>query len=680
MKPPIAPKIPARVRMHGETRVDEYAWLRRRDDPRVMAYLRAENAYTAQRMRPTAGLQRKLFQEMRRRIKETDLSVPVRIDDFYYYSRTQKGKQYPIYCRKRGSLRAREEVLLDQNRLVRNHKYFHVGFLHVSADHRLLAYGTDTRGDERFTLHVKDLTTGRLRRERIADVGSAAWAADGRTLFYTRLDAAHRPYKVLRHRIGEPPGRDVLVHHEKDDAFFATLSRSRSRAFIFLGLHAKTTTEVRFLRADRPHAAFRVLQKRRRNLEYEVDHHGDHFYVVHNHRARNFKLARTPVRAPAMRHWRTLVAHRREVLIEGIAAFEKHLVVYERAAGLRRVVVRDLERAAEHRIHFPEAVYHVIEGDNPEFHTRTLRLTYASLVTPPCVYDYDMATRRRTLMKRTPVRGYRPERYRSERLFARTRDGARVPISLVYRKGLRRDGGNPMVLTGYGAYGACSDPTFAATRLSLLDRGVVFAIAHVRGGSELGRWWYQAGKLLHKKNTFTDFIVCAETLIRRGYTSPSRLAITGGSAGGLLIGAVVNLRPDLFRAAVAEVPFVDVLNTMSDPSLPLTVLEYDEWGDPRDPRFYRYIRSYAPYENVRPQAYPAMLVTAGLHDPRVSYWEPAKWVARLRAMKTDSNELLLKTEMSAGHFGASGRYEALERTAFLYAFILTRLKVERVPS
>jgi oligopeptidase B len=673
----MAAKIPARVRKHRDPRVDEYAWLRQKTNPEVIRYLQAENAYTASRMQATRKLQQKLFNEMRRRIKETDLDVPVRIDDYYYYSRTRKGKQYSIFCRKHGSLRAREEIVLDQNQLARGHKYFQLGFVEISVDHRLLAFGTDIRGDERFTLHLKDLTTGKLRRDSAKDVGSVAWATDNRTFFYTTLDATHRPYKVFRHRVGQPARSDALVYHEKDDAFFAGVSVSRSRKFIFLGLHAKTTSEMRFLRADRPESSFHVVQPRRRHLEYDIEHHGDHFYVVHNHHAKNFKLSRTPVRSPSMAHWRTVIPHRKDVMIEDISAFEQHLVIYERTGGLRRVIIRDLAHKTEHHVHFPEPVYHVSEGDNPEFNTRTLRFTYTSLVTPVTVFDYDMTTHRRKLMKQTPVLGgFRPERYCTERVFATAKDGKRVPISLVYRKGLRRNGRNPMVLTGYGSYGLSRDPVFGSTRLSLLNRGVIYAIAHIRGGSEMGRSWYEDGKFLRKKNTFKDFIACAETLIRRRYTSPEKLAINGGSAGGLLMGAVVNMRPDLFGVVVADVPFVDVVNTMLDPTLPLTVIEYDEWGNPNDKKYYRYMKSYAPYENVRPQDYPTMLVTAGLNDPRVSYWEPAKWVARLRALKTDNNELLLKTEMGAGHFGASGRYEMLKEIAFEYAFILTRLSVE----
>jgi len=676
MRPPFAAKQPRPVRKHGDVRIDEYSWLQDRTDPEVIRYLQAENAYSTHRMRATKRLRRRLFLEMRRRIKETDLDVPTRIDGYYYYSRTKRGKQYAIFCRKKGSLRAPEETLLDQNQLARGHKYFQLGFVEISPDHNIVAFGVDVRGDERFTLHLKDLTTGRLKRDSMVDVGSVAWAADSKTFFYTTLDAQHRPYKVFRHRVGQPPKRDALVYHEKDDAFFAGVSVSRSRDFVFLDLQAKTTSEVHFLPAAQPESKFKLVQRRRKHLEYDVEHHGKHFYVVHNHRARDFKLARAPLSTPSMKHWKTIVAHRKDVMIEDVSAFKNHLVVYERSGGICRIIVHDFENGTEHEVPFPEEVYHVAEGANPEFETHVLRVVYTSLVTPLSVFDYDMNSRRRKLMKRTAVLGgYRPERYRTERVFAKAKDGKLVPISLVYRKGMRRNGRNPMVLSGYGSYGLARDPVFASTRLSLLDRGVIFAIAHVRGGSEMGRSWYEEGKFLHKKNTFTDFIACAEELIRRRYTTPQKLAITGGSAGGLLMGAVVNMRPDLFGVVVADVPFVDVLNTMLDPSLPLTVIEYDEWGNPNDEKYYRYIKSYAPYENVRSQSYPTMLVTAGLNDPRVSYWEPAKWVARLRATKTDHNELLLKTETGSGHFGASGRYEMLKEIAFEYAFILTRLGV-----
>jgi oligopeptidase B len=676
MKPPVAPMKPQRLRRHGDVRVDEYAWLRQRDDPEVVAYLKAENAYTARRMRGTEALQTRLFREMRGRIKETDVDVPVRVDDYFYYSRTKKGQQYPIYCRKRGSLRGKEEVLLDQNRMAKGRKYLAVGFYRVSPDHRLLAYGVDTEGSERFTLRVKDLHTGRHLRDALHDVSSAAWASDSRTLFYVVLDRAHRPYKLYRHTLGQR--RDRLVHHERNEAFFASVSRSRSRAYVFLDLHARTTSEVRFLPADRPRSRLRLVQRRRQNVEYAVDHRGDHFYILHNHRAKNFTLVRAPVRSPSRQHWRTVVAARKNVTLEDVAVFDSFLAVFEREDGLRHIRILESKQKRGHRVEFREPAYALSPGTNPEFRARHLRFHYTSLVTPDSVFDYDVDRRRPVLRKRAAVLGgYRPERYRSERLTATAPDGTRIAISLVYRKGTRKNGRNPMLLTGYGAYGFSRDPTFSSIRLSLLDRGVLFAIAHVRGGGDLGRGWYEDGKFLKKKRTFTDFIACAEALVAKRYTAAERLAISGGSAGGLLVGAVVNRRPDLFRVVVADVPFVDVLNTMLDPTLPLTVIEYDEWGNPQDKKYYRYIKSYSPYDNVRRQAYPIMLVTAGLNDPRVGFWEPAKWVARLRRRKTDDNELLLKTEMGSGHFGASGRYDYLKELAFEYAFILTRLGVPR---
>jgi len=677
MKPPVAARRPKRLHRHGDVRIDPYHWLRQREDPEVIAYLKAENRYTAQRMRGAKALRERLFEEMRRRIKETDLDVPVKIDDYFYYSRTKKGLQHSILCRKYGSLRARQQVLLDQNLLAKGKPYFAVGLFAISPDHSMLAYTTDTTGNERYTLQIKHVRSGEVLSESIPNVDSVAWANDSATFFYSVIDALHRPFAVYRHRLGTSVETDERVFHEPDEAFYVGVSTTRSREFILLDVHAKTTSEVHFLSASEPLSTFRLIQKRRRHVEYAVEHHGDSFYILHNHKAKNFELARVATAQPAARNWKPTVAHRDDVLLEDVSAFENHLVLYEREDGLEQIRIRDLRNGKEHRVRFPESVYTIAESANPDFHTTTLRFTYSSLVTPTAVFDYGMSTRRRTLLKQATVRGgYDPSHYVTERVFATAPDGARVPISLVHRRGLQRDGSHPMFLTAYGSYGSSRDPSFSSMRLSLLDRGVVYAIAHVRGGSEMGRQWYDDGKFLKKKNTFTDFIASAETLIALGYTTPARLAVNGGSAGGMLMGAIANMRPDLFGVIVADVPFVDVLNTMLDPTLPLTVIEYDEWGNPNDPKYYRYIKSYAPYENVTAQAYPTMLVTAGLNDPRVSYWEPAKWVAKLRATKTDNNELLLKTQMSAGHFGASGRYEALKEVAFDYAFVLSRLGVK----
>ncbi len=677
MKIPKAAKKDKLIRINGDTRVDPYAWLRNREDPAVISHLETENTYTAAQMRGAGKLQKQLFREIRSRIKETDLDVPVTIGNFSYYSRTVRGKQYGIHCR-RPVAGGREQVLIDENELAKKKKFFDLGILRVSPDHNLVAFSTDTKGDERYVLRIKDLRTGKVRRDVLRDVDSVAWSTDSKTFFYTILDEAHRPYKVLRHRLGSPASDDVVVHHEKDDSVYTSVRLSRSESFVFIDLHAKTTSEVRFIRADRPESRPKLVERRRRGIEYGVDHSGDHFFITHNDRATNFKVVRTKVTHPGRKHWKTVLAHRKDVLVEDVDAFAKHLVIHERERGLPHISITNLSAKNGHRIRFKESVYDVGAGRNPDFETKALRFGYTSLVTPSSVYEYDIPTQRRKLLKTTPVLGgYDPSKYRSERIWARSHDGTEVPMSLVYRKGLRRNGKNPVLLSGYGSYGASRDPVFSSIRLSLLDRGVVFAIAHIRGGSEMGRAWYENGKFLKKKNTFHDFIASAEELVRKRYTSPQHLAISGGSAGGLLIGAVLNMRPELFGVALAAVPFVDVLNTMLDATLPLTVTEYDEWGNPNDPKYYRYIKSYAPYENVQKQDYPPMLITAGLNDPRVGYWEPAKWCARLRELKTDDNELLLKTEMGSGHFGASGRYNMFKEIAFEYAYLLTRLGVEK---
>ena len=676
-QPPIARVVPHESTIHGHTRVDNYRWLQQRGDDEVIAYLEAENAYTDRMMRHTRRLQERLFREMKGRIQETDLSVPVQRDDYYYYSRTIKGKQYPVYCRKRGNLDAPEEIILDVNALAEGHDYFRLGAHEVSPNHKLLAYSTDTDGSETYTLRIKNLETGELLAEEIRNTYySLAWSNQGLTLFYTTLDDAKRPFKAWRHRIETDPSEDVLVHHEEDEAFFVSVSKTRSRDYILLSLNSQITSEVRFVGAYAPLSTFRVVEPRRNGVEYEVEHHGDHFYIVTNDEAVNFKLVRAPVSDPGKANWEVVIRHRPEVKIEGVDAFAEHLAVYERENGLRRLWVIGPEQDDAHYVEFPDAVYTFFPTGNEEFGVNTLRFNYTSMVTPPSVYDYNMDTRERELKKREEVLGgYDPSRYASDRIFATAADGTHVPISLVHRMGIERDGTNPTLLYGYGSYGASIEPRFSSDRVSLLDRGVVFAIAHVRGGGALGRPWYEDGKYLRKRNTFTDFIACAEHLVAEGYTSPDHLAAMGGSAGGLLMGAVTNMRPDLFNVVVAKVPFVDVVNTMLDSAIPLTVTEFEEWGDPKDKRYYEYMVGYSPYDNVTAKAYPNMLITAGLNDPRVQYWEPAKWTAKLRAMKTDENVLLLRTNMGAGHGGASGRYDRLRQTAFDYTFILDRLGV-----
>ena len=672
-EPPRAHVVPRSSTIHGETRVDEYSWLRNREDPEVLAYLEAENRYTEAVMRGTEPLQQRLFGEMRGRIKETDLSVPERMDGWLYYHRTEEGAQYPIHCRRPADGAGTEEVLLDLNPLAAGHAYFRLGAFEVSPDHRLLAYSVDTSGAESFTLYVKELATGALLAETLVNLSpSVAWANDSRTLFYVVLDEARRPCRLYRHRLGGGPAEDALVHFEADESFYLDIHRTRSHAFLLLELASHSTSEVRFVSADRPEEPFRTVEPRRAGVEYGVSHHGDRFFIATNDGAPNFRLVSAPVANPSRERWTEVLPHRPAVKVDSADAFRDHLVVYEREAGLRQIRVLDLARGGDHLVAFPEPVYTVRQHENPEFDTTLLRFTYTSMVTPAEVVDYDMAARSWTVRKQTEVLGgYDPARYRTERLFATAPDGTRVPVSLVYQLPLERPGGpRPLLLNGYGAYGVSFDPAFSSSSLSLLDRGFVVAIAHVRGGEELGRPWYDGGRLLNKPNSFTDFIAAAEHLVAEGLTSPERLAIAGGSAGGLLMGAVTNLRPDLFRVVLAEVPFVDVVNTMLDASLPLTVIEYDEWGNPNDPEHYRGIRSWSPYDNVRAQAYPDMLVTAGLNDPRVAYWEPAKFTARLRAVKTDANRLLLRTNMGAGHGGASGRWDYLREVAFKYAFLL----------
>jgi len=691
-RPPVAKAEPHQYSIHGETRVDNYHWLRQRGNPEVIEYLETENAYTEAVMAHTKPLQETLYQEMLGRIKETDVDVPVRMDDFYYYSRTEEGKQYRIHCRKKGSLEAAEQIILDQNVLAKGTEYFRLGVFEISPDHRLLAYSSDTDGSETYTLRVKNLETGELLGDEIPNTYySVEWANDNRTLFYNVLDQAKRPYKLFRHVLGSDPAQDDLVLHEADDAFFLGLSKTRSKKYLLAGLKSNTTTEIHYLDADQPDGAFAVMVPRTQDMEYYAAHHGEQFLIRTNLEAKNFRVMTAPVSDPALGNWREMIPHRDDVLLEALSAFEDHLVVYERENGLERIRVSSADNWATdnwatdnsaadnsdvHHIEFDEPVYSLGGSSNPEFKTQQLRFVYNSLTTPLSVFDYDMSTRTRELKKQYEVLGgYDPSEYKSERVFAVAPDGVKVAISLVYKKGLVKDGGNPLFLYGYGSYGYSIDPNFSSSRLSLLDRGFVFAIAHIRGGEEMGRQWYDDGKLLHKRNTFSDFSASAEHLIAEKYTDPRKLVTQGGSAGGLLMGAVLNMRPDLFHAAIAAVPFVDVVNTMLDASIPLTVTEYEEWGNPNEPEFYNYIKSYSPYDNVEAKAYPHVLVTAGLNDPRVQYWEPAKWTAKLRAHKTDTNRLLLKTEMGAGHGGPSGRYEKLREKAFEYAFLFDVLGI-----
>lgn len=675
-QPPVAPIKPHATIVHGDTLIDNYFWMRERENPEVIQYLEAENRYTEEVMAPTRKLQKRLFREMRRRIKETDISVPAKRDDYYYYTRTEKGKQYPIYCRKRGGLEAPEEIILDQNRLAAGHKYLHLGVFDVSPDHRYLAYSIDTKGSEEYTIYFKDLTSGSLLPDTIANTSYGfAWANDNATVFYTTLDAIKRPERLWRHKIGSSVKEDQVLYTEPDEKYNVGIERSRSGQYLFLVLNSNITTEWHFLDANRPNEQFALIAPRKEGVEYYVDHRGDQFYILTNEEAVNFRLMQTSVATPQRANWRELIAHRPQVMLDGIDLFQDHLVIYEREQGLKKVRIFNFNDKRTSFIPFPDPVYTFDPVGNLEFKTASLRLRYTSLVTPAMTVDYDLNTLASTVQKQEEVRGYHPADYVSERIYATAGDGTSIPISVVYKRGLVKDGSHPLYLYGYGSYGSTTEPRFSSHRLSLLDRGFVYAIAHIRGGGELGRTWYEDGKWLKKKNSFTDFIACAEYLIQERYTNPDKLVIAGGSAGGLLMGAVVNARPDLFKVVVAHVPFVDVLNTMLDPSIPLTVAEYDEWGNPNQIAYYRYIKSYSPYDNVAPKAYPAMLITAGLNDPRVAYWEPAKWTAKLRATKTDSNLLLLKTDMGKGHFSASGRYDYLKELAFEYAFIFKQLNI-----
>jgi oligopeptidase B len=675
--PPVAKKIPKTFTIHGDTRVDDYFWLRDKKSPEVTAYLEAENAYTAAVMKKTEPFQEKLYQEMLSRIKQTDLAVPYRLGGWWYYTRTEKGKQYPIHCRKRGSLDAKEEVLLDLNEMAVGQKFLHVGVVKVSDDGNRLAYTVDVTGFREYTLHVKDLATGKVLPDRVSRVSgffAVEWAADNATLFYVTEDAAKRPYRLYRHTLGTP--KDDLIFEEKDELYRLAVRRSRDRKFLFAQSRSSVTTEERYLGSDRPQAAWQVIQPRQADHEYYTDHRDGLFYIRTNKGAKNFRLVTAPVTDPRPARWKERIAHRPDVLLQNVALFSRHAVLTEWERGLPQARVLDLATGMQHTIAFREPAYSVQPDVNPEFDTHVFRYRYQSFVTPESVYDYDMNARTAKLLKRTEVLGgFDPSQYTSERIFATAPDGVRVPISLVYRKGLRRDAKAPLLLYGYGAYGASQPVAFQSQRLSLLDRGVVYGLAHIRGGSEMGRAWHDQGKMMHKRNTFTDFIAAAEHLIAERYTSKDRLAIMGGSAGGLLIGAVLNLRPDLCHAAVLLVPFVDVLNTMLDASLPLTLQEYLEWGNPNVAQEYAYMKTYCPYTNLAARNYPAMLVMTSLNDSQVMYWEPAKYVAKMRATRTDKNVLLLRTRMTGGHGGASGRYDALRDQAFVFAFLLNELGI-----
>lgn len=679
--PPIAEK---KADTLTGNRIDNYYWMKLSDaqknaeqkdevTTKVINYLTSENEYLAAKMKHTEALQEKLYNEIVGRIKQTDESVPYKLNGYWYYTRFEEGKEYAIHCRKKGTLEAAEEILLNVNEMAKGHNYYAVGGLKVSEDNKLLAYGEDSVSRRRYTIYVKDLTTGKLVGEPIANTtGSITWANDNKTFFYSRKDSVTLlPRWIMKHTLGTSPSKDVSVYEEQDDTFYTSIYKTKSKKFLVIASGSTLTSDYMVLDANTPDGKFKNFTKRERGLEYSIDHYQDKFYIVTNWDALNFRLMETPDTKTDKANWKEKIAHRDDTLLEGIDIFRDYLVVSERSKASTQLRIMNQKTKDEHYMEFSEPAYTIYSSTNLDFDTDLLRYGYTSMTTPNSTYDYNMKTKERKLLKQQEVvGGYNPEDYQTERLWATAKDGTKIPMSIVYKKGIIKDGANPTMLYGYGSYGASMDPTFSSTRLSLLNRGFVYAIAHIRGGQEMGRQWYEDGKMFKKKNTFTDFIDCAEFLIEEKYTTPEHLFASGGSAGGLLMGAVVNMRPDLFKGVIAAVPFVDVVTTMLDESIPLTTGEFDEWGNPKNPESYMYMLEYSPYDQVRPQNYPNMLVTTGLHDSQVQYWEPAKWVAKLREMKTDNNTLLLRTNMETGHGGTTGRFKVYKETAQEYAFIL----------
>lgn len=673
MNAPKAPQKPTVLETHGHQRIDPFYWMNDRENPEVIEYLHAENKYLEEVMKPTESFQKRLFEEMKSRIKEDDQSVPYFKSGYFWYVRYRTGGEYPIYCRKPKSLENQEEVILDVNELAEGKSFYQVGGSATSPDQKTLAFAADEVGRRIYTIHFKNLETGEISTKSIPDVtGNFAWAADNLTLFYSKQDPETlRSHKIYKHLLGTDPEQDKLIFEEKDEEFSCVVHKTKSEKFILIHSESTISSEVRFIPADQPDASFEILQRRIPQLEYAADHYGDHFYIRTNDQAQNFKLVKAPITNPSKENWEDVIPHRPEVLLEDFDLFSNFLVTQERSNGLTQIQIKPWEGEG-HALQFDDETYTAWISTNPEFDTSTLRFGYNSLVVPSSVFDYDMISREKTLLKQQEVvGGYPSEDYYSERIWAKSENGVLVPISLVYKKSFfDKTGENPLLLYAYGSYGYSMDAYFSSNRLSLLDRGFVFAIAHIRGGEDLGRHWYENGKLLQKRNTFSDFIACAEHLVRERYTNPNHLYAMGGSAGGLLIGAVINWRPELFNGAIANVPFVDVVTTMLDESIPLTTGEFQEWGNPKDPEYFKYMLSYSPYDNVEPKDYPNLLVTSGLHDSQVQYWEPTKWVAKLRDLKTDQNLLLLHTNMEAGHGGASGRFNALKELALEYAFLL----------
>lgn len=681
---PIAEKQPKELTIHGHTRIDDYYWMMLSDAQKeaanpdaqtrkVLDYLNAENAYREKMMAHTDSFQNRLFEEIKGRIKQTDMSVPYKENGYYYITRYEEGQEYAIHSRKKDNLDNPEEILLNVNDLAKNYEYFAIGGMAVSPDNTLLAYSEDTVSRRQYTIRFKDLTTGKMLPDVISNTtGGIVWANDNKTVFYTKNDAALRSYQIYRHTLGTPVSNDKLVWHEKDETFNTYIYKTKSKKYLVIGSSATLSDEYRILEADNPNGEFRMFQPRERKLEYDISHYGDHWYIRTNKDgAENFKIMITPESATTKENWKDLIPYDAKVLIEGVEVFKDHMVISERKEGITMLKIRPWDGKNEHYINFGEESYAAYVSVNPDFETDLLRIGYTSLTTPNSTYDYNVKTKELTLLKQQEVLGdFDKNNYISERRMVKARDGVMVPMSIVYRKGFKKDGTRPVLLYGYGSYGYSMDPYFSSARLSLLDRGFGFAIAHIRGGQEMGRQWYENGKFFNKKNTFTDFIDCGEYLIKEKYAAKDKLFAQGGSAGGLLMGAVMNMRPDLWRGVIAAVPFVDVVTTMLDESIPLTTGEFDEWGNPKDKAYYEYMLSYSPYDNVEAKDYPATLVTTGYWDSQVQYWEPAKWVAKLRAMKTDKNPLLLYCNMDTGHGGASGRFKRLRETAMEYAFLL----------
>ena len=675
MMPPKAPKKQQLLEIHADKRIDNYFWLNQRDTPEVLSYLEAENEYFTYKTKHTEAFQKALFEEMKSRIKEDDESVPYKYNGYWYFSRFQEGKEYPIYLRRADQPNAQEEVLFEVNQMAQGHKFYQFAEFSVSPDNKWASFSVDTRGRRMYSLFIKNLETGEVLPLEIKNTdGSSCWGNDNQTIFYTKIDTQTlRSHKIYRHQLGQSPKEDVLVFHEKDETFNTGIFKSKSERFLIIQSDSTLSSESWFLDAATPMADFKCFQPRERGLEYDIAHYGDYFYILNNaDGATNFKLDKTLIGQTEKSHWQSVLPHQEDIRLEEIDIFKEYLVVTQRYNVLSQIHIIRWDGTEEHYLPFDNETYMASTGLNLDFDTEILRYTYNSMTTPYSVIDYNMRTGDKEVKKQQQVLGgkFREENYESRRLWATAADGTQIPISLVYRKGIKCDGSNPLLLYGYGSYGITIEPSFSTTRLSLLDRGFIFAIAHIRGGEYLGRPWYEAGKLLHKKNTFTDFIDCAKYLIASQYTSTAHLYAMGGSAGGLLMGAVINQAPELFHGVVANVPFVDVVTTMLDDSIPLTTGEYDEWGNPNDKQYYDYMKSYSPYDNVCAQIYPNLLVLTGYHDSQVQYWEPAKWVAKLRELKTDDNLLLFYTDMSSGHSGASGRYESLKEIAREYAFLL----------